>query len=75
MGEQLIIYTVYHNPLDYPGKFVVRQHLIGKNTVEAFQEIFCIGDSLEEVRNKIPLGLVLIPRSPEDEKQIVESWM
>ena len=71
----LVVYTIYENPTDYPGKFVVRKHdVIAGSSTPA--ELPCaIASSLDEARKTIPDGMVNIQRLPEDEPQIVESWI
>ena len=71
----LVIYTIYENPTDYPGKFVVRKHdvIAGSSTPDKLP--CAVVSSLDEARKAIPEGMVNIQRLPEDEPQIVESWI
>jgi NAD-dependent SIR2 family protein deacetylase len=70
------IWTVYHNPTDFPGKFVVRRHVIfhGQTEPQATTEHF-VADSLDEIRRMVPQGLVRLARFDEDDAKIVEVWL
>lgn len=68
------MYTVYRDPLDYPGKFVVRRFTIGPGVVTPMQPVFAVGDSLEAVRQRLPEGLMCSARCAEDDPVIVETW-
>jgi hypothetical protein len=69
MNTGLEIWTVYYNPLDYPGLYVARLFILDKPTL-----ITVVAWTLEEVRECLPPGLVRMERMPEDEPQIVECW-
>lgn len=71
----LSIYTIYQNPSDFPGKFVVRQSLITENGINLVDPPVSITETLEEARQTIPEGLTLIPRLPYDLPVIVECWI
>jgi len=68
--ENLDVWVIYENPLDAPGKFVVRRHTLDGPTEEAYQV-----DTLDGAREVVPIGLVRIPRETWDEPQIVETWI
>jgi len=74
MPNSLPVWTIYESPKDFPGKFVVRKHIIlpGKTFPTGEYALF---DSLEEARDAIPEGCANLGRYAEDEPQIVESWM
>jgi hypothetical protein len=67
-------WTIYDSPADFPGRFVVRQWevhrwgMVASSNVRAF-------DTLQQARESLPEGLIVIPRSPEDVPSIVETWM
>ena len=67
--------VIYRHPLDYPGKYVVRGQVARPGGVVADPEPVGVVDTLEEARALIPEGLVCLARSPEDQPQIVESWV
>lgn len=74
--ESLLIVVVYHSPSDYPGKFVARRHWAGAGgEVEVDPEPLIVADSLFEARGIIPDGMFRLNRDPNDEPQIVESWI
>jgi hypothetical protein len=69
-------YTIYQNPLDYPGKFVVRAWLIIAGFPEPVPaETQGVTDSLEQARACIPAEMARIDRSPGDDLAIVETWV
>lgn len=68
------MYTIYFNPSDFPGKFVLRAYHIGRGTVEA-DDKFKLGDSANEVRQHVPKGLVNIGRNADDDPVILEVWI
>lgn len=74
--NDLVIWTVYWSPKDYPGEYVARAHVVGrhKNGVTA-TEFIKRGQTLKDIHDQLPLGLICFPRSPDDDPVIVESWM
>lgn len=75
VDDVLPIVVIYHNPSDYPGKFVARRQWAGAGTVTVDPEPLIVGDSLTEVRAIVPASMTRIPRDPNDEPQIVECWL
>lgn len=71
MGRELIMYTVYDNPTDYPGKYVVRRWKL----LNAEADPLIVADTLEEARAAIPPHLFCIPRQPEDDRAVKEVWI
>lgn len=72
--EPVFQFTIYDHPRDYPDKFVVRAFAIFPGEVLASGEcILC--DTLEEAREKIPPGLICLPRAEGDDPVIVEVWI
>ncbi len=67
-------WTIYHNPTDYPGKWVARRFANALRT-----EDHLATDSLESARDWIhqEAGFVLtcFPRDDRDEPQKFETWM
>jgi hypothetical protein len=74
-GGALPIWTVYERPRDYPTGFVARMFVVGKEGSKATGHAMkCL--ELEPIREKLHrAGLVLVPRDPQDEPQIIESWI
>ena len=72
----MIIYTIYDHPNDHPNSFVCRRYEVIVGFPEPFpREIVAIGLTLKEVQDKLPEGLALIPKDPNDDPKIVESWL
>jgi hypothetical protein len=74
-GEVLEMYVIYAKPLDYPQSFVVRKWEVGGKPSPRNTEWFGLGATVEEVRGMIPGWCVKIDRDPNDEPQIVETWL
>ncbi len=70
------MWTVFHDPLDYPGKFVVRGIEVhrGQEPVPDRKPLI-VCDSIEAARKVIPEGAYRLGRMPDDEPQIVEVWL
>lgn len=66
--------AVYHNTEDYPDLFVAREFHSIKNGI-AKGSVLGTGNTLHAVRKFIPKGMVKTARSPDDEPQIVETWI
>lgn len=66
----MILWTVYDHPPEYPAWYVARQFVFGHLTTSVL-----LGRTLEEVRSKLPDGLMRMERAPEDDPTIVESWL
>lgn len=72
--------TIYDHPRDFPAFFVVRAWIIvrGGGAEPIHSREAQLFNTLEEARAYVadlPLGLVLIPRSPEDDPVITETWL
>ncbi|HEY7195473.1 MAG TPA: hypothetical protein VH439_17150 [Gemmatimonadales bacterium] len=76
--DPLDVYVVYHDPSDYPGRFVVRRQRV-TDVVVSDPEPLVVCDTLGEARSAllaaVPTGLYCLPRFPQDESQIVEAWI
>lgn len=71
----LYIYTVFCRPRDFPSEYVVRRFKIGAGTVTPELMIWSRGKTLGEVRMTLPYDAHWLGRYPQDEPQIVESWI
>ena len=71
---ELVIWTIYERPRDFPDSYVLRGHVIERGGTRPHDVCF-VAATLEEVRTQLPLGVHCLPRSPDDEPQIVESWI
>lgn len=67
-------YTIYFDPEDFPGKYVVRGWTSYMNHSDGDKECEVVG-SLEEAREKIPAGMVWQARHPSDARAVVEAWV
>jgi hypothetical protein len=68
----LIQFTIYERPRDYPEGYVVRCWEITAGEMipgEAWG-----APTLEAARELVPEGLFCIPRDPDDDAVIVETW-
>jgi hypothetical protein len=66
------IFTIYENPADCPGLFVVRERVVAEDANELGAAR--TAETLEEARSLVPPGADRIDRSPDDDSSIVESW-
>lgn len=67
----LEIWTVYNDPLDYPGKVVARLWINDTPT-----EKVIVADTLPVVRKRLAnKGFYRLPRAAEDDPKIVETWL
>lgn len=77
--DGLVMYTVYENPSDYPGWFVVRRSVVTADGALMDPDLFARALALKDCRYAIahahPEGLVCMHRSEGDEPQIVETWL
>jgi hypothetical protein len=69
------MWTVYDHPKDFPNSYVARRFEVGSGhaphaTTDLVQgELSIIRRSFEQC------GLVCLKRKPEDEPQIIETWL
>jgi hypothetical protein len=68
-------YTIYHDPTDYPGRYVVRRFVVAAGHPIPDLTPIIVTTSRLEARNAIPRGLTCFPRDPTDEPAIVETWL
>jgi hypothetical protein len=71
----LAVYTVYFNPTDFPGRYVVRRFLVHPNDPRPDPSPMHVGDTLDSARDAIPPGLIRFSAGDEDDMSIIESWM
>jgi len=64
------IWVVYESPQDFPDQYVARRLHLCRPTTD-----FVVGDTLLEVRAKLPKGLFRIKRSDLDDPRVRESWI
>lgn len=75
----LAMWTIYHRPTDHPESYVARVHEVDKGKTYAtrnYIETRATELGLEILRAVfLDAGLTCIARSPQDEPQIVETWL
>lgn len=69
-SDKLGIITVFYNALDFPDKYVARLFYLDKPTKYAV-----VRNTLGEIRDIIPPQMTWMPRYPEDEPSVVESYV
>jgi hypothetical protein len=77
MSEAIIsTWTIYENPLDHPGKFVVRRWdvLEGRTDPVPADEAVVV-KTLGMARMAVPAGSVCLGRQPGDDPAILETWI
>lgn len=72
---ELPVYTVYYDPSDYPGQYVVRRFRVTAGAPRPDAEPLYVGDSLLRARSLIPLGLICFTADDGDDPCVLESWM
>lgn len=72
-SDNLIIWTIYKHPRDYPNKWVLRGHEVGSGTVKLRPNCI-VSDSYDGIVRVLPPGLQLLPRSADDDPALFESW-
>ena len=73
--ESIVHFVIYFSPNDFPKKFVIRRWFIKNRKVLPDLNVFTIGDSLREVRKRLPRDLTCIARDISDDPSIVETWI
>jgi hypothetical protein len=71
--RDLLIWTMYERPRDFPNSFICRP-FSSKNGAEPLPE-YMQADSLKELRAQLPDGLTCMQRHPNDDANIVETWL
>jgi hypothetical protein len=72
--EFLRMWTLYDHPKDQPDNYVARLWLVGDGRIIPTNDMF-VADTLEELRLLLPPELSCLPRTPEDDPVIVETWL
>lgn len=71
----LSMWTVYDHPSDFPKGFIARRWEIERSGAEPTADVMRAYD-LEPLREQLRnMGLTCLDRNPEDEPQIVETWL
>ena len=69
----LLVWTIYERPSDYPECYVVRPHAI-RNGPYALDFVLT-APTLKALRAMLPVGLTRLSRDESDDPVIVESWV
>lgn len=72
--SELVVWVIYDNPTDYPGRYVVRAQRASAAGVVVDPWPAAVVGSLDEARAAVPHGLYCLPASPDDDRTIVETW-
>jgi hypothetical protein len=64
------MWIVYEEPPAFPNQYVARRY---RSYVETGE--YVVGDTLTDVRAKLPPGLMRIERSSQDDPMVRESWI
>jgi len=64
------IWVIYESPPDFPDQYVARRLHMNHSTKD-----YVVGNTMIEVRSKLPKGLFKIERSDRDDPMIRESWI
>ena len=77
MSERVLpIIVIYKNPLDHPGKYVVRRQWAGQGNVLIEPGALAVVDTLDEARAAVPPEQdTCLGRNPEDDPAIFEVWL
>jgi hypothetical protein len=74
-GDVLRMWTLYENPADFPGMFVLREWALTEGEPRPLPGVF-ISPRPEPLRAQMQAqGLFRIPGAYLDEPQIVETWI
>lgn len=74
MPGDLIMWTIYDHPRDYPDSFVAHKWIIRNGQAIPTDEALESTD-LCELRKKIPPGLYRMARDASDDPTIIETWL
>lgn len=75
MTDVLRMFTVCFDTADFPGQYTCRGHIIERGYTVPEMEVL-VSSTYAPIRNEmVRRGLTKLPRSPQDEKVIVESWI
>lgn len=64
------MWIIYEEPPAFPNQYVARRY---RSYVETGE--YVVGDTLNDVRAKLPPGLMRIERSSQDDPMVRESWI
>lgn len=75
-NDMLSMWTIYDHPRDYPDTFVARRFEVGKGAPGAVATGDILLGDLETLRKSFHMaGLYCLTGSPDDDPNIVETWL
>jgi hypothetical protein len=69
-SDDLSMWVVYEDTPEFPNQYVARRCRLDVDTGD-----YVVGDTLNDVRAKLPPGLMRLERSAHDHAQVRESWI
>lgn len=72
--DTLTIWTVFRNPRDHPGQWVLRGFDVSAGRSAPRAECV-VADTLDDIHAALPPGLTYLPRAEHDDPVIYESWV
>jgi hypothetical protein len=76
--NDLLIWTVYERPDDFPDSFICRPFSTLPRKVGAAPlalDCYLEAATLAELRMLLPAGLTMLTRAPGDDPKILETWL
>lgn len=73
----LNIWTVYKNPIDYPGMYAARRFELDKRTDDVYvnEQLGLVRTWIEESARQYGVIPVRLERDPNDDPAILENWI
>lgn len=68
------MWVVTSETTDYPSGAVARLHIIAADGSCEVSHCILVGETLPDLRSKLPPGLACLPRHSNDDPVIVETW-
>jgi hypothetical protein len=75
MKTGIRLFVIYHNPSDFPGKYVVREWTVVVEKTIPNPRPVAIKNTLEDARQAVPQPALNLGRYMSDDPVIVETWM
>lgn len=72
-SNDLVTWTIYERPLDYPTGYIVRAWIASAGNVRP--GVGLKAPTLDVARSYVPAGLVRLPRFHGEDPCIVETWI
>lgn len=73
---ELHLWTVYDHPRDMPDSFVARRYSIEADGLPRADQLALSAPDLATIRTTLAAaGLACLPRAPDDDPVILETWL